>query len=328
MKNYPWLVSEYKKIVKKYYNNKLHPIILIQSHIGFGVSRLIFNISQWILCSNKKKEKSCKRCLSCILINKKKHPDFYNSNYISQNKYIGINITRTIINNIYQTSQQGGAKIIWFSSINRLTTEAQNSLLKILEEPPENTIFFLNTSNIKTVLSTIKSRSTIYYINLPKEKENLIWLKKKNKIYTSIQLLTALRINNNAPIITHKFLNSKKLNERNIFMIAINKYMIDKKYINLLKIILNYKKKKIIIWICYLILDVIKYIVCNKYKIQNLDQIKLIKKIAKKNNFNILIKHLKSWIQCKKILSSSYHIDKKLILTEQILLLANDILNI
>ncbi|VFP88407.1 DNA polymerase III subunit delta' [Buchnera aphidicola (Cinara piceae)] len=327
MKNYPWLINQYKKITKKYFNNKLHPIILIQAHIGIGISQLIFNIARWILCLHKKKDNNCNQCLSCILINQKKHPDFYNVDDISKHKYIGINIIRTIIDNIYHSSQQGGAKIVYFSSINKLTIEANNALLKVIEEPPKNTIFFLNTTNINKVINTIKSRSTIYYIAPPKEKDNLLWLKERNKIYNSIQLLTALRINNNAPIITHKFLNSNELKKRNIFMIAIYQYMVNKKHIDLLTIILNYSKKKIITWICYIILDAIKYLTCKKYKIQNLDQLKLIIKIAKINNFNILITHLISWIQCKKILSYSYNIDKKLILTEQIFLLMTEILN-
>ncbi|VFP83714.1 DNA polymerase III subunit delta' C-terminal domain-containing protein [Buchnera aphidicola] len=318
MNKYPWIIYQYKDLIHKYYKNKLHPIILIQSIIGIGTSQLIFNLSKWILCSNKKKYTNCNNCSSCLLFDKKNHPDFYNCDNFSKNKYIGINIIRKIINNIYKTPQQGGAKIVYFPNINIFTTESDNALLKTLEEPPKNTIFFLRTTNITKIINTIKSRSTLYYINYPKEKLSIPWLKNHNKYYSYIELLTALRINNNSPISTHKFLNNYEFQKRNIFMQEIYAY-VNKKKNNLLNIMLKYNSSIITKYVCYLLLDVIKYKICKKYKIKNLDQIKLIKKIAYINNNQVLINNLISWTQYTQILSSSYKIDKTSIFIELIL---------
>ncbi|ABJ90688.1 DNA polymerase III subunit delta' C-terminal domain-containing protein [Buchnera aphidicola] len=320
MNLYPWLVNYYKNIIKKYHISKLHPIILINSPIGTGISNLILNICQWILCLYKNKEKYCNNCSSCLLIKNNVHPDFYFIKNSFRKKYIKINKIRNIIKCIYQMSQQGKEKIIYFQNINYLTPEASSSLLKTLEEPPKNTIFFLRTTNISKIDHTIKSRSIIYYINTLDENKNLFWLKKKNKNYKKKKILTALRINNNIPLITHKFLNTYLLNERKNFMLEIYNNTINKSNVNLIQLINTYHEDKIANWIICLILDVIKYKTYNSKKIINLDQIKLIKKIAKINNIKKLNKHIKSWIIYKRILFYSDYIDKKLIFTEQILL--------
>ena len=46
-----------------------------------------------------------------------------------------------------------------------MTTEAQNSFLKILEEPPEYAVIILTCNNINNILPTIKSRCVIYHFN-------------------------------------------------------------------------------------------------------------------------------------------------------------------
>ena len=46
-----------------------------------------------------------------------------------------------------------------------ISPSAKNSLLKVLEEPPKNSYFIMTVENINNVLSTIKSRGTIYHLN-------------------------------------------------------------------------------------------------------------------------------------------------------------------
>lgn len=58
-------------------------------------------------------------------------------------------------------------RIIMITDAEELTKESQNSLLKILEEPPQNTHFIFTISNESNIINTIKSRSVIWTINLP-----------------------------------------------------------------------------------------------------------------------------------------------------------------
>lgn len=52
-------------------------------------------------------------------------------------------------------------RLIWFEEADHLTPPAQNALLKLLEEPPANTQFYLSCSSIVSLLPTIRSRCQI-----------------------------------------------------------------------------------------------------------------------------------------------------------------------
>jgi DNA polymerase III delta prime subunit len=63
------------------------------------------------------------------------------------------------------------ARIIIIENADRLTIEAQNALLKNIEEPPKNTVFILTFESITSLLSTITSRLHIINVYKPGEKE-------------------------------------------------------------------------------------------------------------------------------------------------------------
>lgn len=57
-------------------------------------------------------------------------------------------------------------RVVWIEEANLLTVPAQNALLKLLEEPPENTSFYLTCNSALALLPTIRSRcQTISLIN-------------------------------------------------------------------------------------------------------------------------------------------------------------------
>src|SRR5689334_15864032 len=52
-------------------------------------------------------------------------------------------------------------RIVWIEEANLMTTPAQNALLKMLEEPPFNTTFYLTCQSARALLPTIRSRAEI-----------------------------------------------------------------------------------------------------------------------------------------------------------------------
>lgn len=69
-----------------------------------------------------------------------------------------IEAIRSLKKFLYQTPYQHQSKIIIIENAHFLQPEAQNALLKMLEEPGENNYFFLTTSQPNQLLSTIVSR--------------------------------------------------------------------------------------------------------------------------------------------------------------------------
>ncbi len=81
------------------------------------------------------------------------NPDFWCGEYNT----FGINDGREIIQLQSRTSTVGNIKIFVISA-NFFTVEAQNSLLKMFEEPTSGTHFFIITQNTETLLPTLRSR--------------------------------------------------------------------------------------------------------------------------------------------------------------------------
>lgn len=77
---------------------------------------------------------------------------------------LSVNEIREAIQFASESSFQGGYKVIIITDADRLNTEAGNALLKSLEEPPSQTIFFLLYQTVGAIMPTIRSRSQI--INL------------------------------------------------------------------------------------------------------------------------------------------------------------------
>lgn len=77
----------------------------------------------------------------------------------------GASLTLSQVRDLRQMIQFSGARarVIIFDSFEKATTEAQNALLKVLEELGELHSFFIFTENIDSVLPTIRSRCQIVY---------------------------------------------------------------------------------------------------------------------------------------------------------------------
>lgn len=79
--------------------------------------------------------------------------------------------SRQIFKNVSMRSVEGGFKIVFIWGIEFMHPTAANAILKILEEPPENTIYLMSTFNYDLLLQTITSRSQLIQVppNTPEE---------------------------------------------------------------------------------------------------------------------------------------------------------------
>src|SRR3989338_4704614 len=75
-----------------------------------------------------------------------------------QRKLISIDQVRELKNHLWQKPLDNQYKLTIIEEADLLTIEAQNALLKILEEPPKKAIIVLEASSLKKLLPTIASR--------------------------------------------------------------------------------------------------------------------------------------------------------------------------
>ncbi len=122
---------------------------------GTGKTSSARILAKSLNCSEGPTLKPCGKCPSCIDITNSTPIDVIEIDAASNRK---VEDARNILEKIQFVPVNGKYKIYIIDEVHMLTTEAFNTLLKTLEEPPENVIFILATTEPHKVLETIISR--------------------------------------------------------------------------------------------------------------------------------------------------------------------------
>lgn len=139
--------------------NRIHHAYLFSGKEGIGKKLTAIAFSKAMNCPNLSQEQeSCNWCSSCLKIDKNISPDFKIISPVSPGSMIKISQIRELKESIYFQPLQNRKKITIIDNADRMTNEASNALLKILEEPPEFAILILVTAFPDTILPTIQSR--------------------------------------------------------------------------------------------------------------------------------------------------------------------------
>ncbi len=120
---------------------------------GIGKKLFAREFARKILCINKENQENCS---SCIKFRDNNHPDF--KQIEPENGVIKIETIRNLQQEIAQKPIASSKKVYLIINSDAMTREAQNCLLKTLEEPPEYATIILTTANEAKLLNTIKSR--------------------------------------------------------------------------------------------------------------------------------------------------------------------------
>ncbi|MBR3133791.1 MAG: DNA polymerase III subunit delta' [Clostridia bacterium] len=135
---------------------------------GIGKKLIAEEFAKKILCFELSGNDNCK---SCIRFESKNHPDFSLLN--EESTTIKINDVRELIDRVIEKPILSERKVYIINDADKMTKEAQNCLLKTLEEPQDYAVIILIADNENMILNTIKSRCTrILFDSLTNEKIN------------------------------------------------------------------------------------------------------------------------------------------------------------
>ena len=136
-------------------NNRLPQAFIFSGEERLGKKKTAFEFVKMVFCENPK-EAPCQNCQSCILVEKASHPDFI---FISpEKKEIQIDQVRSLQKSLSLKPVLSKIKAVAINDAHCLNIQAQNCILKTLEEPKSQTIFILISSLPNVFLSTIQSR--------------------------------------------------------------------------------------------------------------------------------------------------------------------------
>ena len=164
-----------KKILEKAINlKKMSHSYIFWGTEGIGKKIIAKEFAKQILCLGDNKP-DCK-CKSCIEFDSENNPDFQLIN--SENDKIKIEQIREMQRKIAEKPIISHHKVYIIDNADKMTPEAQNCLLKTLEEPPEYIVIILICSNENNLLSTIKSRCTRLHFDKIENSEILDYINK------------------------------------------------------------------------------------------------------------------------------------------------------
>lgn len=189
---------------------------------GNGKLPLAIAFAAYLLCDNPNSSDSCGVCPNCKKVSAFTHPDLHfvfpvvanktnkvaysgdrlqewtamvhkqpyfnlkqwqmHLDEMGKNASIGVEESRQILKRLALKSYSGKYKvmIIWLPE--KMNNQSANKLLKLLEEPPEKTVFLLVSNAVDTILPTILSRTQIIRVPALKSDELIPYLTSKYRV--------------------------------------------------------------------------------------------------------------------------------------------------
>jgi len=193
MNIYPWHQGNWDNLFS---NTKRFPhSLILYGSCDSGINDFASIVSKKLICSNSNEgDDYCGTCQNCSWFDTQSHPDLFSINNSSlEEKKVSINIDSIReLKNFFElrSHQKNGRKVAIIHDAHQMNLSASNALLKILEEPPHDSVIILTTSDISSLLPTIKSRSRLepFYKPSYEDATNLLKSINKNDLKPFLQL--------------------------------------------------------------------------------------------------------------------------------------------
>lgn len=156
----PGQVASIERLMFMRQSGSLGQSFIFAGGVGWGKLALAGAFARLILCEKEKFPEPCE-CSNCQRLKVNQHPDMHLFGEDESKRSVTISEIRELLNWMSLKSFEGRAKFAVLMGCERMTTEAANALLKLLEEPPPESYLLLLTHNPKRLLDTIRSRCSL-----------------------------------------------------------------------------------------------------------------------------------------------------------------------
>jgi DNA polymerase-3 subunit delta' len=152
-----------------YLADRLPHGLIFAGPVGVGKATTARALANLFLCESPKKDEACGKCESCRVFAAGNHPDFHvitkeliryhDKTGKSKGIELSIHVLRPeLIEPAGRKAVMGRGKVFMIEQAELMNPQAQNALLKTLEEPAGRTLLVLLTDQVNALLATIRSR--------------------------------------------------------------------------------------------------------------------------------------------------------------------------
>tara|TARA_B100000035_G_scaffold233403_1_gene201687 strand:+ start:61974 stop:62930 length:957 start_codon:yes stop_codon:yes gene_type:complete len=182
MNNYKWHNEIFERLLS--YSEHMAHAYLFYGKVQASNNSFSLNFSRGLLCLDQNSINPCGVCDACLWMTTQSHPDFFSvdtGESDANEKLIPISSIRAL-KSFFEKSPHvvGGKKVALINQSDRMNNQATNALLKILEEPPSNSMIILSTNQPDLILPTVKSRCQLITLPEPTREQTADYLKVNN----------------------------------------------------------------------------------------------------------------------------------------------------
>lgn len=176
----PWHARGRERIAAAMQGERLPHAILLHGPRGVGKEVFAGALAAALHCPNRGTALvACGDCAECALSRAGTHPDLYWLRPLEEKKSISVDQVREACDQLGMTAMRRGFRIAIVAPAQAMTPNAQNALLKTLEEPAPRTLLVLVTARPSVLLPTLRSRCQRVEIARPAAGEARDWLARQ-----------------------------------------------------------------------------------------------------------------------------------------------------
>lgn len=230
------------------FGQRLPHALLISGQAGLGKLNFALSAARFLLCELSAAD-PCGQCDNCRLVDAGNHPDLhlvfterltllqnekiqaYAGRYLEDfdkakkhkpRRIVSVDQIRELITNSALSNHSAVNKVVVIAPAESMNINASNALLKLLEEPPENTILMLVSSEPELLPITVRSRCVPFVLHTPNRNEAMNWLELQSTSSGTL-LQQAHSLSAGAPLAALTLLESDQLDQFDTLLSALEK---------------------------------------------------------------------------------------------------------
>ena len=171
---YPWQQRAWEYIDRIKQQQRLPHAMILSGKEGTGLRHFADVLANHLLCQSG--QDICGTCRDCHLFASGNHPDLFSVQAEDNARQIKVDQIRELIDFISLKSFAGGVKMAIIDPADIINTNAANTLLKTLEEPPENSLLLLISHRPSVLPVTLRSRCQLLTVQAHINEQTVRWV--------------------------------------------------------------------------------------------------------------------------------------------------------